>query len=67
MIVAEINKMSVEEKLLAIEELWESLRHDAANRPSPDWHEAILSERQREMDSAEAEYLTIQELRQRYR
>jgi len=67
MISSELKKMSVDEKLAAIEELWESLSDELADLPSPEWHESVLHQRKQEMDSGQARFLTIEELRNRYR
>ena len=39
-----LDQMSVEEKLRAIETLWEDLRRDGDQIPVPDWHRAALRE-----------------------
>ncbi|MBI2800732.1 MAG: addiction module protein [Gammaproteobacteria bacterium] len=40
-----LEKMSVEEKLLAMESLWDDLGGKAGVMPSPAWHEGVLTER----------------------
>jgi hypothetical protein len=49
--------MSVEDKLQAMETLWESLSADAAAIESPAWHEEELRERERKIASGEAEFI----------
>ena len=39
-----IKEMSRDEKLRAMEELWESLSQDSGQLPSPSWHEDALRE-----------------------
>ena len=41
-----LEKMSVEEKLQAMESLWDDLCSKAGVMPSPAWHEDVLAERQ---------------------
>jgi len=41
----EIAKMSVEERLVLMEELWASFDHDNLEYPVPTWHEAVLKQR----------------------
>jgi hypothetical protein len=41
----EIRKMSVDERLQAMEILWDSLLDDEVEISSPDWHREILRER----------------------
>ncbi len=40
-----LEKMSVEEKLQAMESIWDDLCSKAAGVPSPAWHEDVLAER----------------------
>jgi hypothetical protein len=40
-----LEKMSVEEKLQAMESLWDDLCSKAAGVSSPAWHENVLAER----------------------
>jgi putative addiction module component (TIGR02574 family) len=67
MSIAEIYKMSVHERLTAMEKIWDSLCHEDNEPESPAWHQDILKERKNRMDSSEAKYLTVEELRNRYR
>jgi hypothetical protein len=41
-----LEKMSVEEKLQAMETLWDDLCSKAGAMSSPDWHEEVLAERE---------------------
>lgn len=67
MSIADINKMSVHERLTVMEQIWDSLCHEEKTPNSPSWHKDILAKRKMRMDSPGAKYLTIEELRQRYR
>lgn len=40
-----LEKMSVEEKLQAMESLWDDLCSNAGTMSSPAWHEDVLAER----------------------
>ena len=40
-----LERMSVEEKILAMESLWDSLRQEPADIESPSWHGEILAQR----------------------
>ena len=48
---ADIQKMTPEEKLQAIEALWDSLIHDETEIKSPDWHAEILRETELRFES----------------
>lgn len=41
----QLDQMSVEEKILTMELLWDSLRQVPNDLESPDWHGEILAER----------------------
>jgi hypothetical protein len=49
-------EMSIEEKLQAMEALWEDLSRNA-DLESPAWHEAVLVERERQLDAGEASFM----------
>lgn len=59
--------MTIHERLTVMEQIWDSLCHEDVEPESPSWHEDILNERKKRMDSSDAKYLTVEELRNRYR
>lgn len=65
MTMAEVEKMSMAERLEAIELLWNSLATSEENISSPDWHAAILKERIAEIEGGQTELLTLEQLRRR--
>jgi len=67
MSISEIKKMTIQERLTTMELIWDSPCHEETNPESPSWHETILTERKKKMDSPDAKYLTIEQLRERYR
>lgn len=48
-----IKEMSRDEKLRAMEELWESLSQDAGQLTSPSWHEDALRETSRRYEAGQ--------------
>jgi putative addiction module component (TIGR02574 family) len=62
----EIKKMSIYERLQAMEELWDSLLYHEAVE-SPEWHKDILEQRQAKIDLDEAEFVSLEELKTKYR
>jgi hypothetical protein len=60
-----VSSMSTAEKLAAMEELWTSLQHDRDSIPPPEWHAAILAQRQKRIDSGETSFATLDEVRMR--
>ena len=63
MTVAELRKMSVDERLVLMEELWDSLCHDTVSAQSPVWHKEIIEDRMDLITSGKAEYISIQDLK----
>ncbi len=41
-----LQEMTVEEKLLVMEEIWDDLLHASAEIPSPSWHGDVLRARE---------------------
>jgi hypothetical protein len=59
----EIRKMSVDERLQAMEILWDSLLDDEVEISSPDWHREILREWLRTIEVGQAELVSISDLK----
>ncbi len=62
---AEIEQMSVTERLQAMERLWTSLSRDPAQVESPAWHGTVLKRRLAKVDAGKAEFLTLAQLKKR--
>jgi hypothetical protein len=62
-----IDDMSVQEKLMAMEKLWESLSKNEDQIPVPEWHKKILDERQRQIESGEAVFIDLETAKARIR
>ena len=62
---ADIEQMSLEERLQAMELLWASLTRAPDAVPSPDWHGEVLAERVAKIGRGEGEFLTIPQLKER--
>jgi len=56
----EIAKMSVEERVALMEDLWASFDRDNLEYPVPMWHEEVLKER---ADSKEEEFISLAEVK----
>lgn len=61
--IMEIKKMSTVERLQVMEALWESLLEEDSKIVSPAWHEDVLEGRKRKLESGEAEFISLEELR----
>ena len=62
-----IDRMTVAEKLTAVEALWDALCRDEAQIPVQDWHKQILDERRRQIDAGEAKFADWETARERIR
>ena len=62
---SQIESMSVAERLQLMEQLWDSLRSEAQEMPSPDWHQEVLAQRKARAERGEAKFLTLDQLRAR--
>jgi hypothetical protein len=62
---ADIEQMSLEERLQTMELLWTSLARTPDAVPSPDWHREVLAARRAKVERGEGEFLTIPQLKQR--
>ena len=51
-----LEKMSVEEKLQAMESLWDDLCSKAGDISSPAWHEEVLADRQAMQERGEDQF-----------
>jgi hypothetical protein len=51
-----LDRMTIAEKLMAMEALWDNLCRDETQIPVPDWHKELLDERRRQVESGEATF-----------
>lgn len=60
-----LEQMDTEEKLRAMEELWESLTRSPDAIPTPDWHREVLDERDARLRRGEADIRDWQSVKRR--
>ena len=65
--LSQIERMSVTERLQAMDQLWDSLIRNSGEIPSPDWHQEVLVERKARAQRGEAKFLTLDQLRSHLR
>ena len=65
--VLPLDQMSIEEKLRALEKIWDALTKDEDQLPVPDWHKKVLDQRQQQIDSGEAKFIPLEEFKERVR
>ena len=56
---SQIDKISVVERLQAIEQLWEAVCREAKHMASPEWHRDILADWKARADPGDATFLTL--------
>ncbi len=66
MTIGEISKMSVLERLQMMEALWDSLTREPGGIKSPKWHEEVLSERKEKIESGNADFISLEELKSKH-
>lgn len=62
-----LDQMTVDEKLRAMEEIWEDLRRDEAAIPSPQWHRDVLEARAARLASGSESFSDWEEAKRRIR
>jgi len=61
--ISEIKKMSTPEKILLVEDLWDSIATDESEVPVPQSHMEELDRRLKRYEAAQGELLSLAELR----
>jgi putative addiction module component (TIGR02574 family) len=61
----EIERMTLAERLQAMELLWRSLSAEPDKLESPAWHKKILEKRLAKIESGKGEFLTLAQLKKR--
>ena len=52
-----LSQMTREEKLQAMEALWDDLSRNSESLESPTWHEDVLREREEQLSTGEASFI----------
>jgi putative addiction module component (TIGR02574 family) len=55
--VINVEQMTLEEKLRAMETLWENLSRREEDVPVPQWHKDLLDERERAIKEGKAQFI----------
>jgi len=51
-----LNEMTITEKLVAINQIWDDLLLNSDDIPSPEWHKEVLSARAERVKSGQAHF-----------
>jgi putative addiction module component (TIGR02574 family) len=62
---SDIKKMTLAERLQAMELLWEAISASPAKVMSPKWHGEVLNRRMAKVKAGKATFLTVQQLKAR--
>lgn len=63
MSIDEIKKLNPKEKIILMNEIWESFEDMNEIIESPTWHKDVLEERISKMQNNEAKYISLEELK----
>jgi hypothetical protein len=63
----EVSRLSKAEQLQAMQWLWASLSKKSEEVESPAWHGDVLAARKAKADSGDAQFLSVQQLKERLR
>ena len=62
-----LDEMTTQEKLSAMEQLWDDLCRHAEDVLSPAWHEDVLAAREQRVQDGKAEFVPLDEMKDRVR
>lgn len=65
MSIDEIKKLNAKEKIILINDIWESLESENITVESPSWHKEVLDERIKKMKDNKVKYVSLDELKNR--
>jgi hypothetical protein len=63
----DLGKMTIEEKIRAMENLWDDLCRNAPGKLSPSWHEGVLRQREQAEAVGEAQFMDWEEAKKKLR
>jgi len=63
MITAEIKEMPTRDRIILMEEIWDTLCDDENEMESPLWHEDVLDERRTKIINGKANFISIDVLK----
>ncbi|MFC1853300.1 addiction module protein [candidate division CSSED10-310 bacterium] len=65
--IIDVKKMSQKEKLQAMEILWDDLCRNVPDFQSPQWHNDILSERERNLKNGKDTFQDFEQVKKEFR
>jgi putative addiction module component (TIGR02574 family) len=65
MSIDEIKKLNVKDRIILMNDIWETLESESDTVESPSWHKDVLEQRLYKMKNNEAKYISLEELKSR--
>ncbi len=62
-----LNKMTITEKLVAMNQIWDDLMRNPDDIPSPEWHNEVLSVRAERVKNGEAHFKDFESVKSELR
>ncbi len=62
--VLDLHKMSVTERIMMLNEIWQSLETENKNFESPKWHEEVLQSRQKKVENGTVYFKSFETVKQ---
>ncbi len=59
-----LDRMSVSEKLMTINQIWDSLIQASDDIPAPEWHKDVLSARRKRVEDGVSEFKSLDTVKQ---
>ena len=59
-----LEKMSIDEKIQAMETIWDDLCQKADSLSSPDWHQQVLQEREIGIKEGREEFISLEKAKE---
>ncbi|MCT7522589.1 MULTISPECIES: addiction module protein [Aliarcobacter] len=63
MSIDEIKKLDVKDRIILMNDIWESLESESSKIESPNWHKDILEERIEKIKNGEANFISLEKLK----
>jgi len=68
MSILDLENMTIAEKFIALEELWEDIsKNTNPNELTPDWHLEELDKREKRVQNKEAEFYTLEDIKKEFK
>ena len=65
MSIDEIRKLDIKERIILMNDIWESLNDENFMYESPSWHKEVLDDRVQKMQNNEVKFISLEELKNR--